>query len=196
MLEAPLVDSASPTSISTSCWELFCPLIDCTAWLIITKRSTWFIPNVASIFRWLYVKQPGHHDWCRAHARRRVGHFVLSLGPVALHQTALQEIHFWAASPWWVSDWFLPSPRTHTSFHPYETECLLFTLVKLLQLLQEHMNAFANSVKSAILSITNLCVCVLLQRLCLQSWMLHLSTFWRPYWSMRQCRERYTKNST
>lgn len=103
MLEALMVDSASSTSISTSCWELFCPLIDCAAWLILTKRSTWFFPNVASIFRWLYVKQPGHHDWCRAHARRRVGHSVLSLGPVALHQTALQEIHLWAASPWWVS---------------------------------------------------------------------------------------------
>lgn len=73
---------------------------DCIAQFIVTKWfAAVFIPTVASVVRWLCVKQSGHHDGCRAHASRRVGHPVLSVSAVALHQTAIQEIHLRAASP-------------------------------------------------------------------------------------------------
>lgn len=86
-----------------------------------------FIYSHISFFcRWLCIKQFGHHDRCCAHAHRCVGHFVFSAGPVAFHQTTLQEIHFRTASPWWVSHcltslWLLPVCPVCTSSNSCET---------------------------------------------------------------------------
>lgn len=54
--------------------------------------------------RGILVEQLSHHDRRRAHVNGRGGHFVLSVGPVALHQASHQEIHFWTTPTRWVSD--------------------------------------------------------------------------------------------